>query len=288
MVLGRVEALAERILADVANGGLTATSPRERALLRRLEGAAIALGLCAAESDSPVHTTNDRLLYSRPVKVVGYIRVSTEDQARSGAGLAAQRAAITAEAERRDWQLVETISDAGASGSRMDRRVGLQRALKRVTSGDADALVVAKLDRLSRSLLDFAVLMERSRREKWALIALDLGVDTSTPAGEVMASVLASFAQFERRLIGERTTVALAARRAAGQRLGRPSHLDPATEVVIRKLRAGGKSFASIADELNASGTPTGQGGRRWYASTVRAVSQRGTTHVSPGAARHV
>ena len=80
--------------------------------------------------------------------------------------------------------------------------------------------MVAKLDRLSRSLLDFAALMEQARSSGWNLVALDLGVDTSTPAGEMMASVLATFAQFERRLIGQRTKDALAVKRAKASSSG--------------------------------------------------------------------
>jgi DNA invertase Pin-like site-specific DNA recombinase len=115
----------------------------------------------------------------------------------------------------------------GVSGRSMEGRTGLAAALEDVESGAADALVVAKLDRLSRSLLDFAALMERSRRDGWSLVALDLGVDTSTPSGEMMANVLAAFAQFERRLIGQRTKDALAVKRAQGVRLGRrPGRLE--------------------------------------------------------------
>ena len=154
--------------------------------------------------------------------VVGYIRVSTSEQADSGAGLEAQRAAIRSEAERRGWQLVHVFEDAGASGKSLNGRRGLQRALEAIEAGTAEGLVVAKLDRLSRSLLDFAALMERARKGGWNVIALDLGVDTSTPAGEMMASVLATFAQFERRLIGQRTKDALAIKRAQGVVLGRP------------------------------------------------------------------
>jgi DNA invertase Pin-like site-specific DNA recombinase len=87
-------------------------------------------------------------------------------------------------------------------------------------AGQADALVVAKLDRLSRSVGDFAGLMDLARRQGWALIALDLGVDTTTPAGEMMANVMASFAQFERRVIAQRTKDALAQAKARGVRLG--------------------------------------------------------------------
>jgi DNA invertase Pin-like site-specific DNA recombinase len=133
-------------------------------------------------------------------------------------------------------------------------------------------LVVAKLDRLSRSLLDFSALMERSRKGRWALVALDLGVDTTTPSGEMMANVLAVFAHFERRLIGQRTKDALAVKRSEGVRLGRPPQLPESVRSRIRDLRKEQRSLASIAKELNREGVPTAQGGRAWYPSTVRAV----------------
>ena len=133
----------------------------------------------------------------------------------------AQRLAIEAECARRGWVLLRIEEDA-ASGRSMSGRPGLARALEAVETGAAEALIVAKLDRLSRSLIDFASMMERGQRRGWALVALDLGVDTTTPQGEMMASVLAVFAQFERRLIGQRTRDALAVKRAQGVRLGRP------------------------------------------------------------------
>src|SRR4051794_20734736 len=129
------------------------------------------------------------------MRVVGYARVSTDEQAANGAGLAAQRHAITAEAARRGWDLV-AIHEDGASGRSLDGRPGLAAALSAVATGDAEALVVAKLDRLSRSLIDFAGLLERARRDRWAVIALDLGVDTTTPAGELVANVMAAVAQW--------------------------------------------------------------------------------------------
>ena len=157
------------------------------------------------------------------MKVVGYIRVSTEEQADSGAGLEVQRAAITAEAERRGFELLAIHEDAGASGKALSGRPGLAHALAAVDQGEADALIVAKLDRLSRSLLDFSELMARSRRRGWALVALDLQVDTTTPAGEMLASILAVFAQFERRLIGQRTREALAVKRSRASNSGDPA-----------------------------------------------------------------
>lgn len=119
-------------------------------------------------------------------RVIGYVRVSTEEQSVDGAGLDAQRTAIVAECERRGWELVELVEDAGYSAKDL-RRPGIQRTLARLNAGEADALLVAKLDRLSRSLIDFAGLMARGQGEGWGLVAMDLGVDTSTPSGELMA-----------------------------------------------------------------------------------------------------
>jgi len=164
-------------------------------------------------------------------KVIGYVRVSTGDQGLNGAGLAAQRQAIRAECKRRGWQLVRVEEDV-QSGKSMSKRTGLHAALEAVESGVASALVVAKLDRLSRSLIDFATLVERSRKNGWQVVVLDLDVDTTTPNGEALASMLAVFAQWERRLIGQRTTDALAVKRAQGVRLGRP----PAIPADVRNL----------------------------------------------------
>ena len=103
-------------------------------------------------------------------RVIGYVRVSTDEQVESGAGLAAQRSAIAAECSRRGWKLAALLEDAGASGGSMRGRPGLHCALETIEAGRADALVVAKLDRLSRSLLDFASLMDRSRRCGWSMV----------------------------------------------------------------------------------------------------------------------
>lgn len=211
------------------------------------------------------------------MQIIGYIRVSTDEQVDSGAGLAVQRAAIEAEAARRDWQLVAILEDAGASGKSLNGRPGLAAALAAIEAGEAEGLVVAKLDRLSRSLLDFAGLMERSQRQGWALVALDLGVDNSTPSGELMANLLAIFAQFERRLIGQRTRDALAVKRAQGVRLGRPVTMPDAVRARIRAEHEAGRSLTGIAASLNEDAVPTAQGGRRWHASTVRAAVRAAT-----------
>lgn len=207
--------------------------------------------------------------------VVGYLRVSTDDQANSGLGLAAQRAVIENECQRRGWTLLRAFEDAGASGKSLAGRPALADALEELRGHRADALVVAKLDRLSRSLLDFAGVMEQSRSEGWSLVILDLGVDTTTPSGEMIANVMATFAQFERRLIGQRTKDALAVKRREGGRLGRPVVLDSAIAARVQHERQQGRSLRAIADGLNAEGVATAHHGARWYPSTIRAVLER-------------
>jgi Resolvase, N terminal domain len=110
----------------------------------------------------------------------GNCRVGTAEQGESGAGLAAPRMSICTEVERRGWDLIEVFEDVGASGRAILGRPGLIGALDAIEAGSAQGLVVAKLDRLSRSLLDFAALMARSRENGWMLCCLDLCVDTST------------------------------------------------------------------------------------------------------------
>jgi DNA invertase Pin-like site-specific DNA recombinase len=156
------------------------------------------------------------------------------------------------------------------SGKSLSGRPGLEVALEAVEGGEAEALVVAKLDRLSRSLLDFAGLIERARKRGWSLVALDLGVDTSTPSGEMMASVLATFAQFERRLIGQRTKDALAVKRAQGVRLGRPRAMSTESVARVQELAALGLSSAAIARRLNGEAVPTPTGRGCWHPPGVR------------------
>ena len=147
-----------------------------------------------------------------------------------------------------------------------------KRQLEDLDAGRAGVLVVAKLDRLSRSVSQGAQVMERAQRRGWSLVALDFGLDTTTPAGEMVANVILSTAQYERRLIGQRTRDALAAKRAAGVRLGRPQVLP---DYVVRRIvaeRAAGRSLRAIAAVLMDDGVRTARGGAVWQASSVKAV----------------
>ena len=204
--------------------------------------------------------------------VIAYTRVSTDEQAASGLGLDAQRRQIEAAVSLHpEWTDVLWLSDDGYNAKTLKRQA-MQQALGALQAGDAEALVVAKLDRISRSVSDFCALVERSRREDWQLVVLDLGVDTTTATGEMVANILASLAQFERRLIGERTSAALQALKVRGTRLGRPIQLPAAVRDRIVQARRRGSTYQAIADTLTHDEVPTAQGGACWYPSTVRAV----------------
>jgi len=207
----------------------------------------------------------------KSLRAIGYTRVSTGRQAESGLGLADQRAQISDAIARKGWTVAHHAEDAGASGKSMRNRPALAEALAMLDRGDADVLVAAKLDRLSRSLIDFAALVERSRRRGWSLVVLDADVDTSSPAGEFVANMLASAAQFERRRIGERVAGAHRVRRSQGKRAGQAPILSTQVRERIASEAGSGTSLRSIADTLNREGVPTARGGR-WYASTISHV----------------
>lgn len=206
------------------------------------------------------------------MKVIGYTRVSTLDQAESGLGLEAQRDTIQRYADAHGWE-VEWFTDEGASGKTLDRP-GLQAALEVLRAKRADALVVAKLDRLSRSMQDFTNTLADARKQKWALIAVDLGLDTTTSTGRLVANIMASVAEWERDVISDRTSAAMRALAARGVHVGRPRSLPATSEARLHELRAEGLTLAATAEALNAEGVPTAHGGR-WHASTVARIAKR-------------
>ncbi|WP_420110744.1 recombinase family protein [Pseudactinotalea sp.] len=204
------------------------------------------------------------------MNVAGYLRVSTADQEY---GIDAQRAAIETEASRRGWQ-VTFYDDAGRSG-RDTTRPGLQEALRALQAGEEQVLVVSKLDRLSRSVADFATLMDKARQQSWAVVALDLGIETTPRSGDLVANIMISIAQWERRIIGQRTREGLAAAKAKGVRLGSPVLLPAEVEARIVAEREQGASLRAIADGLNAEAVPLPGRGKRWLPGSVKAVLDR-------------
>lgn len=199
------------------------------------------------------------------MRAVGYTRVSTAEQKLSGLGLRVQQQAITAAVSSRGWILVAELQDA-ASGGSLDRP-GMQQALAMLEEGQADVLVVAKLDRATRSVGDFAQLLSRLDRSGAAFVALDLGVDTSTPGGRLVANVIASVAEWERAVIRERTRNAMRAL-PRERRNGRPCYTE-ATRDLAKALRAQGLTLREVADALAKSGVVPIRGGTHLHATTV-------------------
>src|SRR4051794_17155362 len=126
-------------------------------------------------------------------------------------------------------------------------------------AGQVDPVVATKIDPVSRSVADFASLVDRARSAGWILVVLDVGLDLSTPTGESVAHILSAAAQLECRMIGQRTNDCLAAARDKGVRVGRPRSLPNDVADRVACLRAGGATFAAIAEQLNPEGVPTGR-----------------------------
>jgi DNA invertase Pin-like site-specific DNA recombinase len=208
-------------------------------------------------------------------KALGYSRVSKENRDGTGVSIAEQEAWLVKEASRRGL-LLEIVSEGeGVSARKMMNRPALQSILRRLDKGEADALLVKKLDRLARNVADFLEILERSRKGKWALIIGDLDIDTSTPMGEAMATISATFAQLERAKISERTKEALAHKRAQGVILGRPVTLAPEVAQKIRTLRAQGVTLQEISNHLNELKVPTAHKGSEWRPSSIASVLKR-------------
>jgi DNA invertase Pin-like site-specific DNA recombinase len=135
---------------------------------------------------------------------------------------------------------------------------------------------------LSRSMADFAGLLQRAEAEGWSLAVLDVDIDTTTPQGELVAHVLVAVAHWERRMISQRVREGLArSEKRLGRRPGLPavngagrSELPDPVLAVIRDLRAAGRSPRYIADRLNAYGHPSPRG-KRWHRGSVRRVLAR-------------
>jgi site-specific DNA recombinase len=217
------------------------------------------------------------------MRIVGYIRVSTEEQGASGLGLAAQRARIEAYAALYGHDVVAWCEDV-ASAKTLDRPE-LPRALDLLRTGAADGICVAKLDRLTRSVRDLGELLDGPLKVA-ALVSVAEQIDTATAAGRMVLNILASVAQWEREAIGERTSAALVAKRARGERVGavrygyrlaadgKTEEVDPAEQAVIaeaRRMRAGGLSLRKIAAELAEAGQVS-RNGRPFACEQIRSM----------------
>ncbi|WP_310964753.1 recombinase family protein [Nocardioides terrisoli] len=208
------------------------------------------------------------------MRAVGYARLSKSKRHKDGSiqqdpcSIEAQRGAIERAAEFNGWDMLGMYVDNGKTGANT-KRDGLRGALAVLSGGDADILVIARLDRLTRDTADFLDLVKLSTKEGWALAVLDQKVDTSTAVGRLMARTLASHAEFERDLISERTRDALAVLKAQGKQLGKPSQISPELERRIIRLHKQGKSASAIARRLSADGIETPTGKDTWHHSVI-------------------
>lgn len=206
----------------------------------------------------------------RPLALL-YILASAAGPVEPDVSVDAQRAALAAEANRRSWDF-ELIADVDLNAKGITRP-GLHGALARLDAGQADHLMAVRLDRISRSIADFASTF-RKVKKAWGLVLLSPDLDTTSTVGKFTVDVLASASEYERMLVSVRTKNALAQRKAEGVKLGRPRTVPDMVVSRITRERRAGRSLRAIAEDLNNEGVPTAQGGLYWHASTVKAVAE--------------
>jgi site-specific DNA recombinase len=195
------------------------------------------------------------------MNVVGYTRMSTEEQARDGVNLGAQEDKIHAYAVMKDWTLTELIRDTGRSAKTL-KRPGMVRLLALVETEQVDVVMVYKLDRLTRSVVDRGKLMDLFKRKRVDLMSLQESLDATRATGELMMNLLASVSQWERKVIGECTRDALQHLKAQGKRYCYRVYHDAEGIALMHQLRAAGYSYERIAQHLNEAGFPTAMGGQ--------------------------
>lgn len=218
------------------------------------------------------------------LRVVGYVRCSSNEQATDGLSIETQQEKIRAWCAATGAELVEIVEDGGISGTRvLADRPGGEKIVGYVEARrpQVDAVVVVRLDRLGRDAAETLRWVRRFGKGPVGLVSITNRLDLSTAHGRAMAGVESVFAELERALIAERTTEALAMLRGQGRvygplAYGYDEHEDylvrnereQAVIAAIERLRARGFSYGRIADRLNEKGIKGKRGGA-WYATTV-------------------
>ena len=219
-------------------------------------------------------------------KAVGYIRVSTEEQAKEGISLDNQAASITAYCKAKEWDLTEIITDEGLSAKDL-KREGVQKLIAMVKAKKFDMLIVYRLDRLTRSIRDLGYLtQDLFDKHDVAFSSIRESFDTSTATGRLMLNLIGCIAQWERETIAERTRDGLRYKKSKLERYGpvpfgfeldgkdlRPNKDELTIVDRIRDLRHRLRfSYRAIANRLNAEGVRT-RAGRKWFASSIRVIT---------------
>jgi site-specific DNA recombinase len=221
------------------------------------------------------------------MKTIGYVRVSTDEQAREGISLESQKAKIAAYCELNDLELIEIIEDAGKSGKDLNRE-GIQSLICEVKAHRIDAVVVYKLDRLSRRVRDTLSLMDLIEKKNIAFHSITERIDTKSAMGKFFLNIMASMNQWERDTISERTRDALHHKIDKGERAGQipfgwtldtdgkallPNAREQKAISLIRDLNGKGYSYRAICRELEKEGhKPTG---KIWHAKTIGSILKR-------------
>ena len=220
---------------------------------------------------------------------IGYVRVSTEDQAKEGISLDNQKSKIEAYCHLKDLELLEIIEDAGISAKNL-KRTGVQRVLKLARTKQVDAIVVYKLDRIFRSTTD--ALETTKLFEKWGVSfhSIEETLDTQSAMGRFFFTLTAALAEMERRIIGERTKAALSHKRSRNEKTGGDVpygyDLTPVGILIkketeqrviktIRRLNRDGYSLRRICRELEKSGHKTKRGNDLWHPQTISSILKR-------------
>jgi site-specific DNA recombinase len=218
------------------------------------------------------------------MKAIGYVRVSTDKQAEGGVSLDAQIEKVRAMAIVQGAELLDVIVDAGQSAKSLDRP-GMARLLKLVDARGVDCVIIAKLDRITRSVKDLAELLDRFNRRDVSLVSVADSLDTRTAAGRLVLNIMVSVSQWEREAIAERTKDAMAHLKATGARVGNiafgfqlgadgqlvTNQAEQNIIVKVRELQNAGYSLRQIAEELNRQGFVTRRGSA-WRHEYVAAI----------------
>ncbi|MGO8761133.1 MAG: recombinase family protein [Desulfobaccales bacterium] len=217
-------------------------------------------------------------------KAVGYVRVSTEEQAREGVSLENQGAKIKAYCELNDFVLIEIVADEGLSAKNLNRP-GIKKILDMARNKEIEALVVYKLDRAFRSTIDALEVTKELDNYGIGFHSINERLDTKSPLGKFFFTLIAGIAEMERGMIGERTSDALQRKIEKGEHVG---HIPfgykvegtqltpflPEQEVIrlAKELRDRGYTLQAIAEEFKSRGVKTKRGLVKWYPTSIRNI----------------
>lgn len=216
------------------------------------------------------------------MKAIGYVRVSTEEQAKEGVSLDNQRRKIELYSDINDMNLISIISDEGISAKDLNRP-GIQNLLKMVSNREVDAVIIYKLDRMFRDTIDALKTSRLFEKKGIALHSINEKLDTHSAVGKFYFTLIASLAEMERNIISERTSDAMQAMRLRREHTGNvaygfnlcsdgkhvePDPIEQSTLCFMGELRDKGLSYRAIAAQLNEMGYTTRKG-TKWQHNYV-------------------